>query len=56
MALTPSSELNGKGLLVVNLCKEEFWELLDLVSQRKFAVCSVETRGGRKDREEIVTG
>ena len=52
VALAPSSELNGKGLLAVNLCKKESWEILDLVRQREFAVCAVETRGGRKDREK----
>ena len=52
VALAPSSELNRKGLLVVNLCMEESWELLDLVRQREFAVCAVETRGGRKDKEK----
>ena len=31
MALAPSSELNGKRLLAVKFCKEESWELLDLV-------------------------
>ena len=51
VALAPSSELNGKGILAVNVCKKESWEIHDLVRQREFAVCAVESRGGRKDRE-----
>ena len=44
VALAKSAELDGRGLLVVNLGKSESWELLDLVRENKeFRVNLVET-------------
>ena len=56
VALAKSAELDGIGLLAVNLGKSESWELLDLVRENKeFRVNLVETRTQRKERvqEEV---
>ena len=45
-------ELNEKGLLAINLSKRESWDLLDLVRKKKFKVQAVETREGRRNREQ----
>ena len=56
VALAESAELDGRGILAVNLGKSESWELLDLVRENKeFRVNMVETRAQRKERvqEEV---
>ena len=58
MALGTMEELEGKGILALDLRKDSSWEILNLVKGRETQVCMVETRSekrkGRIRKKRIV--